>query len=281
MTAAPVVAGLVPMSSVDWPGRLAATVFLQGCPWRCTYCQNEEILDPRTPGAVAWEDVLALLHRRRGLLDGVVFSGGEATRQEELLGAAAQVRQLGFAVGLHTAGAYPARLERLLPSVDWVGLDIKALPENYGRVVGLQRGPGPAVAKPGRSAWRSLDLVLTEQARRPEFAFEVRTTVCPSLPDVLGDEGGTEAEGSADDARVSPEELTVRDAAEVARRCRAAGVTRFALQEARSQGVEPGAAARIDAALAVDRGARWRERWDAIVAQVEALGFPHLEIRAA
>ena len=70
------IAGLVPLSTVDWPGQLAATLFLQGCPWRCHYCHNRAILDPRTPGTVAWSEVRDLLERRRGLLDAVVFSGG-------------------------------------------------------------------------------------------------------------------------------------------------------------------------------------------------------------
>ena len=75
------IAGLVPMSTVDWPGRFAASLFLQGCPWACPYCHNSAIIDPRIPGVVAWGALEDLLARRRGLLDGVVFSGGEATRQ--------------------------------------------------------------------------------------------------------------------------------------------------------------------------------------------------------
>src|SRR5699024_7544222 len=67
------IAGLVPLSSIDWPGQLVATVFCQGCPWRCTYCHNTAILDPRTPGAVSWTQLEQLLARRHGLLDGVVF----------------------------------------------------------------------------------------------------------------------------------------------------------------------------------------------------------------
>src|SRR5690625_1982067 len=82
------IAGLVPLSSVDWPGRLVATVFCQGCPWSCTYCHNTAILDPRTPGAVPWTQLEQLLTRRHGLLDGVVFSGGEATMQPALVSAA-------------------------------------------------------------------------------------------------------------------------------------------------------------------------------------------------
>ena len=130
-----VIAGLVPMSTVDWPDHLSATVFTQGCPWNCFYCHNQALIPVRTPGAVAWGEVRDLLGRRRGLLDGVVFTGGEALRQDALADAAAEVRAAGFAVGLHTAGPYPRRLRDMVERglVDWVGLDIKALPSTTRR----------------------------------------------------------------------------------------------------------------------------------------------------
>ena len=79
------------MSTVDWPDHLTATVFLQGCPWNCFYCHNRDLIPARTPGRVAWEEVRALLRRRRGLLDGVVLTGGEALRQDALADAAREV----------------------------------------------------------------------------------------------------------------------------------------------------------------------------------------------
>lgn len=192
------VAGTIQMSTVDWPGRLTATVFCQGCPWDCGYCHNPELIAPRTPGRIAWPDVLSFLRRRRGLLDGVVFSGGEATRQPALAPAMAQVRELGFGVGLHTAGPYPKRLAAVLPQTDWVGLDIKALPADYESVV---RRPGA-----GTLAWRSLDLVVASGV-----AHEVRTTIAPGSP-------------------------AARDAVEIARRVARAGVASFALQVVRTTG---------------------------------------------
>ncbi|MEZ0448169.1 anaerobic ribonucleoside-triphosphate reductase activating protein [Cellulomonas sp. ICMP 17802] len=168
------IAGLVPLSSCDWPGRLVATAFLQGCPWRCTYCHNVSILDPRVPGTVPWADVLDLLDRRHGLLDGLVFSGGEPTRQAELVDAAREVRDAGFGVGLHTAGAYPRRLAAVLPLVDWVGLDIKAPARLYRAIT---RVGGPTTS--ADAAFTSLRLVLDAGVD-----VQVRTTVDPT---VLGD----------------------------------------------------------------------------------------------
>lgn len=171
MTQEVVVAGLTPLSSCDWPGRLVATAFLQGCPWRCTYCHNAAILDPRAPGQVPWQDVLDLLARRRGLLDGLVFSGGEPTRQAALVAAAAQVRAAGFGVGLHTSGAYPSRLPALLPLVDWVGFDVKAPVRLYRAVTRVGGRTTSADA-----AFASLRLVLDSGVD-----VEVRTTVDPTV----------------------------------------------------------------------------------------------------
>lgn len=188
------IAGLVPLSTVDWPGRLVATVFCQGCPWRCAYCHNQAILDPRTPGSVPWTDLTRLLSRRRGLLDAVVFSGGEATTQHALVPAARAVRAAGFAVGLHTGGAFPGRLRELLgfdaagcrgePLVDWVGFDVKASAPTYDATVGRRHA--------WASAERSLHLLLESGVDH-----ELRMTVTPALlghvPDVVrtvADAGG-------------------------------------------------------------------------------------------
>ena len=158
------IAGIARLSTCDWPGRLVATVFLQGCPLDCGYCHNSGILDPRVPGVVPWHDVLELLARRRGLLDGVVFSGGEPTRQAALPDAMRQVREFGFGVGLHTAGPYPRMFAEVLPLCDWIGLDIKAPERLYGKVTG--------VASAGGKAFACLELALAAGV-----PLQVRTTV--------------------------------------------------------------------------------------------------------
>ena len=138
------VGGVTSLTTIDFPGELAAVVFCQGCPWRCRYCQNTHLVPRSLRGAVPWEDVMELLERRRGLLDAVVFSGGEPTVQRELPAAVGEVRAQGFKVGLHTAGCYPERLDELLPAVDWVGFDFKALPNDYPALTGV-RGSGERV----------------------------------------------------------------------------------------------------------------------------------------
>lgn len=162
------VGGLQRFSTVDWPGRLAAVVFLQGCPWRCGYCHNPELLDANGEPALAWDDVLAFLRGRRGLLDGVVFSGGEPTLQAALPEAIAQVRALGFAIGLHTGGMYPERLAKVLPLLDWLGLDIKG-PWHRMDAITASRG----------SAERARDSLARVLASG--VACECRTTWSPAL----------------------------------------------------------------------------------------------------
>lgn len=160
------VGGVTPLTTVDYPGELAAAVFCQGCPWRCRYCHNGHLLPARTAESIRWAEVRTLLESRQGLLDAVVFSGGEPTLQRALAPAMREVRALGFKVGLHTAGIYPQRLRRLLPLLDWVGLDIKALPADYPEITGIQGS--------GARAWESLGLLLSAQV-----PLQVRTTALP------------------------------------------------------------------------------------------------------
>lgn len=164
------VGGLVRLSTCDWPDRLVATVFCQGCPWDCHYCHNPHLLPARGPTEIAWVEVIGFLATRRGLLDGVVFSGGEPTAQAALPAAMRAVRAMGFDVGLHTAGPHPARLAAVLPLVDWVGFDIKAPFNDYAAVTGVKNS--------GEKARASLCLLIASGVAR-----DLRTTVDPALLD--------------------------------------------------------------------------------------------------
>lgn len=165
------VGGFTPLSTTDWPGQLAAVVFVQGCPWRCHYCHNPS-LQPRQSGCgrdtQTWDRLLGTLKQRQGLLDGVVFSGGEPTLDAALELAMQEVRALGFQVGLHTAGLYPQRLAKVLPLVDWVALDIKTEFEDYKAITSVPRS--------GEPVRESLALVLLSGK-----AHELRTTWHPEL----------------------------------------------------------------------------------------------------
>jgi len=209
------VGGFVPFTTTDYPSALAAVVFCQGCPWRCAYCHNPHLIpacvgerdraeDPGLAGEAngGFARILHWLATRRGLLDAVVFSGGEPTAQPQLAEAIAAVRERGFAIGLHTGGAYPRRLAEVLPLLDWVGLDIKAPMADYASVTGVRGG--------GIAALASFDLI-----RDAGVAFEVRTTVHSAL--------------------LSPDALT-----HLARELAAQGIERWVLQPFRPTGCADG-----------------------------------------
>jgi pyruvate formate lyase activating enzyme len=163
------IAGLAPMTTVDFPGHLAMAVFTQGCPWHCPYCHNSALRTFHAAPAYTWNHVRNLLAQRKGFLDGVVFSGGEPLCHSGLHAAIREAREEGYAIGLHTAGMFPDRLANLLPDLDWVGLDIKApLDERYDRITGALNSAVPARA--------SLKLLLVSG-----IAFQLRTTVAKNL----------------------------------------------------------------------------------------------------
>jgi pyruvate formate lyase activating enzyme len=158
------IGGFVPFTATDYPDHLAAVVFCQGCPWRCGYCHNPHLLPARGEAQHDWEAIAAFLETRRGLLDAVVFSGGEPTLQDALPAAMREVRDMGFKVGLHTAGIYPRRLAAVLPLADWVGMDVKAPFGSYERVTKV-RGSGASAC------------ASAKQLIASGVAHEFRTTV--------------------------------------------------------------------------------------------------------
>ncbi len=130
------IAGIVRFSTLDYPGKLAAVLFTQGCPWKCAYCHNSH-LQPLQGGALIPPVALRLfLENRRGLLDSVVLSGGEPTLHADLPAFARTIANLGFTFGLHTNGMNPDGLRAVLPLCGWVGLDVKAPRAGYAAITG-------------------------------------------------------------------------------------------------------------------------------------------------
>jgi len=130
--------GFVPISTVDWRGRAACTVFLRGCPARCFYCHNIAIQDGEDLRDA--DEVIAMIRGSRTVAGAVVFSGGEPTLQgEALVHLAAAAREMGFSIGLHTNGIFPRVIENLLGRrlVNMIALDIKTTWERYDDLLGL------------------------------------------------------------------------------------------------------------------------------------------------
>lgn len=133
------IGGLQKLAMVDFPGKVAATVFTSGCNLRCPFCHNAPLVTrPEEAEQLTEEAVLNFLAGRKGLLDGVVLSGGEPLLQTGVAAFLSRVRDMGFAVKLDTNGCYPQRLRELLEKglVDYVAMDIKNSLEKYPQTVG-------------------------------------------------------------------------------------------------------------------------------------------------
>ena len=131
------IGGLVSFTTIDYPGKLAAVLFLKGCPFNCKYCSNPHLI-PVEDGEYDPEKVFDWIKARAGKLEGIVFSGGEALMQADAtIEYMKRVKDLGFAIGLHTNGFYPDLLKKVSDIVDWIGLDFKTTRRNYKDLVGL------------------------------------------------------------------------------------------------------------------------------------------------
>jgi pyruvate formate lyase activating enzyme len=164
------IGGVTKFTTVDFPDRFACVLFLQGCPWRCSFCHNGHLQkfscdeNPNIP----WSHVNAFLTARKGKLDGVVFSGGEPLLQPNLREAMEAVKNMGYEVALHTGGYSPERLEKVLPLCDWVGMDFKSVLKKYSDTT-------RANVKM-QNIEKSLDMLLKSGKE-----FEIRTTLDPRI----------------------------------------------------------------------------------------------------
>lgn len=165
--------GLQKMTLLDFPGRVACTVFFGGCDMRCPFCHNAELLDGTAPAIMDDEELLAFLKKRQGLLDGVAFTGGEPLLQKDLPELTAKIRDLGYPVKLDTNGMHPERLARMMKEglVQYVAMDIKNGPERYAETAGLPEMDLAPVRE-------SVSLLMNG-----ETDYEFRTTVVVELHD--------------------------------------------------------------------------------------------------
>lgn len=136
------IAGLQKLTLLDYPGRVACTVFTPGCNLRCPFCHNAPLVLPEQLGSDITEDeVLSFLKKRVGILDGVAITGGEPLMHRDIPAFLEKVKALGYSVKLDSNGSFPALLKSIVRDglVDRVAMDIKNSPELYGRTVGLER----------------------------------------------------------------------------------------------------------------------------------------------
>ena len=163
--------GLQKMTLLDFPGRVACTVFLGGCDFRCPFCHNGELLDGTAPALLDDQALLKFLRSRQGLLDGVAVTGGEPLLRKDLPDLLRAIRDLGFAVKVDTNGNHPEALEKLLAEglADYVAMDIKNSPGKYAMTVGLDHLDLAPIR-------RSVQLLMDGS-----IPYEFRTTVVDEL----------------------------------------------------------------------------------------------------
>ncbi len=165
------ISGLQKMTLLDYPGKVACTVFLQGCNFRCPFCHNSGLLGAPADPQITQQELLDFLATRKGLLDGVCVTGGEPTLSPELPDLLHRIKDMGFAVKLDTNGSRPEVLKALISEklIDYVAMDVKNSPSAYGKTVGLDN--------PDRSKLEeSLRFLLSGAVD-----YELRTTVVAQL----------------------------------------------------------------------------------------------------
>ena len=137
-----IILGLQKLTLLDFPGKMACTVFTGGCNFRCPFCHNASLVIPSKMGAaMSTDEFFAFLEKRRGILQGVCVSGGEPTLMFDLEDFLAKIKSMGYAVKLDTNGSRPEVLRSVVEKglVDYVAMDIKNSPDMYVRTVGVEK----------------------------------------------------------------------------------------------------------------------------------------------
>ena len=165
--------GLQKMTLLDFPGKVACTVFLGGCDMRCPFCHNAELIDGTAPAVMEEEELLAFLKKRTGLLEGVAITGGEPLLRDETITLAEKIRDLGYPLKLDTNGTHPDRLRKILDRglAAYVAMDIKNSPDRYAVTAGLEKLDLAPVRE-------SVSLLMEGRTD-----YEFRTTVVAELHD--------------------------------------------------------------------------------------------------
>ncbi|MDO4414275.1 MAG: anaerobic ribonucleoside-triphosphate reductase activating protein [Erysipelotrichaceae bacterium] len=168
------IGGLQKMTLLDYPGRVACTIFLSGCNFKCPFCHNRDLVFiPERYEYFDVNEVMSYLEKRKGLLDGVCISGGEPLLQENLHSLIERIRDMGYQIKLDTNGAFPKRLADIVEKglVDYVAMDVKNSPDKYARTLGMN--PESFSLEPIKESMAFL--------KSSNVAHEFRTTVVKEL----------------------------------------------------------------------------------------------------
>lgn len=167
-----IIKGLAKLTLLDYPGKVACTVFTGGCNFRCPFCHNASLaVRPGEVNAIDEEEFFSFLAKRRGVLEGVCVTGGEPMLMPDLDAFLERIKLFGYSVKLDTNGSFPEKLIHLVEAglVDKVAVDIKNSPESYGKTVGIENYDLTPVLK------------TVEYLKADHVDYEFRTTVVNEL----------------------------------------------------------------------------------------------------
>jgi pyruvate formate lyase activating enzyme len=169
-----IVAGFQPLTLIDFPGTISTIVFTKGCIFRCPYCHNPELVEPETWDGIKAEEFFSFLKRRRGMLEGVVVSGGEPTLHKDLPDFIREIKQLGYTVKLDTNRINPTMVSSLIHDrlIDYVAMDIKHTWSKYQSVAQIDEKKQDQLSQ----CKETMDIL-----RSSGISYEWRTTVYPKV----------------------------------------------------------------------------------------------------
>jgi pyruvate formate lyase activating enzyme len=162
------IGGLQKFSAVDYPGKLAAVIFLNGCNYKCPWCHNSALLNNEYSELLT--DIVSFLKSRVGLLDGVVITGGEPTIYPKLSEFIRLIRSIGLLIKLDTNGSNPKEIQKIISEglIDYIAMDIKAPPQKYSQVCGVNVDI--------KAIGDSIKIILNSKV-----PFEFRMTLVPQI----------------------------------------------------------------------------------------------------
>ncbi len=162
--------GLQKTTLLDYPGKVACTVFTFGCNFRCPFCHNASLVITENGDDMSEQQFFSFLEKRKGILDGVCITGGEPLLHKDIVPFMSKIHSMGFLVKLDTNGSFPERLREVisLGIVDYVAMDIKNVPEKYAEAIGLSQTPDGVL--------ESISLLM-----QSDIEYEFRTTVVEQL----------------------------------------------------------------------------------------------------
>lgn len=173
------IGGLQKTTLIDFPGKIACTVFLIGCPFRCPFCHNGELVLPELiekQPRISQKEFFNFLKGKKGLLEGVCITGGEPTANSDLPDFCQEIKKMGLLVKLDTNGYDPEMMKKLIDEklIDYVAIDVKAPKEKYGKLIGIENEV--FVERIVKNIERSVEIL-----KEGKIDFEFRTTVVPTL----------------------------------------------------------------------------------------------------